>query len=147
MAFFDDIGKKISTAAGAVADKTKELAEIAKLNNEISKSEKKVRSLYEQIGKLMFEQEKYKTDSPAYQHCVSILAEQQMVLELTKKIEAIKNDNAIVSAPVAETVETTAKPENEDCTCPNCGYSESEEDFCTQCGAELVQEGDFIEIK
>ena len=147
MEFFDDIGKKLSTAAGAVADKTKELAEIAKLNNEISKSEKKVRNLYEEIGKLMFEQEKYKTDSPAYQHCVSILAEQQKVLELTKKIEAIKNDAAIVSAPVAETVETTAKPESNDRTCPNCGYSESEEDFCTQCGAELVQEGDFIEIK
>lgn len=147
MAFFDDLGKKLSTAAGAVADKTKELTETAKLNNEISKSEKKVRNLYEQIGKVMFEKEKYNTDSPVYQHCVNILAEQQKVLELTKKIEAIKNDSSIMNAPTAHPVETTTAPENTERTCPNCGHTESAEDFCTQCGAELVQEGEFVEIK
>lgn len=147
MAFLDDLGKKLSTAAGAVADKTKELTEVAKLNNEISKSEKKVRNLYEEIGKTLFEQEKYNTDSPVYQHCVHILAEQQKVLELTKKIEAIKNDGVIVSQPADTTVQTTVKPQDMERTCPNCGHSESEEDFCTQCGAPLVQDGEFIEIK
>ena len=147
MAIFDDIGKKLSTAAGAVADKTKELTEVAKLNNAISKSEKKVRCLYEEIGKIFFEQEKYNTDGPVYQQCNAILAEQQKVLELTKKIEAIKNDGVTVSASAAPSVETTAKPQSTERTCPNCGYSEAEEDFCTQCGAELVQEGEFIEIK
>ena len=148
MAFFDDLGKKLSTAAGAVADKTKELTEVAKLNNEISKSEKKVRNLYEEIGKILFEQEKYNTEGPVYQQCNAILAEQQRVLELTKKIEAIKNDGVTVTEqPAAATVQTTAKPQDTERTCPNCGYSEAEEDFCTQCGAELVQEGEFIEIK
>ena len=148
MAFFDDLGKKISTAAGAVADKTKELTEVAKLNNEVSKAEKKVHNLYEEIGKIMFEKEKYNTDGPVYQQCNAILAEQQKVLELTKQIEAIKKDGVTVKEqPAAPPVRTTVKPQDTERTCPNCGYSEAEEDFCTQCGAELVQEGEFIEIK
>lgn len=141
MAFFDDLGKKLSTAAGAVADKTKELTETAKLNNEISKAEKKIRSLYEQIGKTMFEKEKYNTEGPVYQQCVAILAEQQKVLELEKKIEAIKNDEKPAKVDIVSEEKDTEK------TCPNCGYSEADEDFCTQCGAELVQDGEFIEIK
>lgn len=147
MAFLDDLGKKITTAAEAVADKTKELAEIAKLSNEIGKSEKRVRSLYEQVGRILFEQEKYNADSPAYQHCVDILAEQQKILELEKKIEAIKSDSGVVAAPAVEESQVTVKPESGERTCPSCGHSESEQEFCTKCGAELVQDGVFIDIK
>ena len=52
MAFFDDLGKKISNASQSAVQKTKEMAEVAKLNGQISDEEKKINNYYFQIGKL-----------------------------------------------------------------------------------------------
>lgn len=52
MSFFDDLGKKLSQAGQSAAQKTKEIAETAKLNSQISDEEKKISDLYLQIGKL-----------------------------------------------------------------------------------------------
>lgn len=55
MAFFEDFGKKISQAGQATLQKTKEMADIAKVNSAISDEEKKINDLYLQIGKLYVE--------------------------------------------------------------------------------------------
>lgn len=52
MSFFDDLGKKLSQAGQSAAQKTKEIAETAKLNSQISDEEKKINDYYLQIGKL-----------------------------------------------------------------------------------------------
>lgn len=52
MSFFDDLGKKLSQAGQTAAQKTKEIAETAKLNSQISDEEKKINEYYLQIGKL-----------------------------------------------------------------------------------------------
>lgn len=52
MSFFDDLGKKLSQAGQSAAQKTKEIAETAKLNSQISDEEKKISDFYLQIGKL-----------------------------------------------------------------------------------------------
>lgn len=52
MAFFDELGKKISQAGQTVAQKTKELADITKINSAVSDEERKIDDSYREIGKL-----------------------------------------------------------------------------------------------
>ena len=52
MSFFDDLGKKLSQAGQTAVQKTKEMADIAKLNSAISDEEKRIDDNYLQIGKL-----------------------------------------------------------------------------------------------
>lgn len=52
MAFFDDLGKKLSQAGQTAVQKTKEMADIAKLNSAISDEEKRIDGSYLEIGKL-----------------------------------------------------------------------------------------------
>ena len=52
MAFFDDLGKKLSQAGQSVVQKTQGMSEISRLNAIVSEAEKKIESSYLQIGKL-----------------------------------------------------------------------------------------------
>ncbi len=51
MAFLDDFGKKLSTAADLAVDKAKDLAETGKLKLDVAAEEKEIQNLYVQIGK------------------------------------------------------------------------------------------------
>lgn len=44
MGFFDDFGKKISSAGQEAIAKTKELADVAKINSSISDEENKIKT-------------------------------------------------------------------------------------------------------
>lgn len=55
MGFFDDFGKKISSAGQEAIAKTKELADVAKINSNISDEENKIKTAYSEIGKKYFE--------------------------------------------------------------------------------------------
>lgn len=52
MAFFDEIGKKLSQTGQGVVQKTKEMADVAKLNSAIADEEGKINNNYYLIGKL-----------------------------------------------------------------------------------------------
>jgi len=91
MAFFNDIGKKIGSAAGATAAKAKDLAEVTKLNSQISDQEKQIDKLYLEIGKQIFELEKENPESPVNELCGKIIAAQKTIAEIKQKIEEIKN--------------------------------------------------------
>lgn len=52
MAFFDDLGKKLTQAGQTAVEKTKKVADIAKLNSYIYDEEKRIDNNYREIGKL-----------------------------------------------------------------------------------------------
>lgn len=52
MAFFDDIGKKISQAGQTTVQKTKDAVDVARLNSAISDEEKKLNEAYAALGRL-----------------------------------------------------------------------------------------------
>ena len=52
MAFFDDLGKKLSQAGQTAIQKTKDMTDVARINGAIAEEEKKVNNTYFQIGKL-----------------------------------------------------------------------------------------------
>src|SRR5690554_3115302 len=91
MAFINNIGKKIGSAAGATKAKAKDLAETTKLNSQINDQEKEIDKLYSEIGKKVFELDKENSESSVRDLCDKILAAQQTVGELKQKVEAIKN--------------------------------------------------------
>jgi len=91
MAFFNDIGKKIGSAAGATAAKAKDLAETTKLNSQVSDQEKQIEKLYTEIGKKVFELDRDNLESPVSELCGKVIAGQLTIAGLKQKIDDIKN--------------------------------------------------------
>jgi hypothetical protein len=94
MAFFNDLGKKIGSAAQGAAEKAKDLAEIARLNSEVSSQEKLIAQAYIEIGKKYFEAEKDNPDSPIAEQCGRITGSMLAIEELKVKIAAVKANPA-----------------------------------------------------
>lgn len=55
MAWFDDISKKVGSAAQTVSQKSGELIEVAKINANIGSIQNKITELHAEMGKLVFE--------------------------------------------------------------------------------------------
>ena len=142
MAFLDKIGKKIGNVAGTAADKAKDLAETTKLHANIASEEKKVLTYYQEIGEIIFQQDKDNPDSPAAESIKKVLAAQQLIVELRQKIADIKNDKDEEDSAPADTqgnaAEEQPQPEAQ-ITCPNCGASNpATNKFCLNCGTALA---------
>ena len=116
MSFFNDLGKKIGGVAEVAADKAKDLAEITKLNYEISTTQKQMDNYYMEIGKQIFSQEKDNPESPVAELCRNIIAAQQTIIDLDVRIQLIKQEAPTNSA-------SSAVPPKK---------------FCTSCGAEII---------
>ena len=52
MAFFNDLSRKLTSVSQTAVQKTKDVADIAKINSEISDLQRTVNNLYYEIGKL-----------------------------------------------------------------------------------------------
>lgn len=156
MAFFDDFGKKISQAGQTTLQKTREMADIAKLNMQISDEEKKINNTYLEIGKLYMQLHAADSEE-AFQGMVqSITDSENKIKEYQTQIQDIKGvercpkcgaevvkDSAFCSAcgnampkkqeevPAAEEAVTEAK-------CSKCGaVLEADAKFCTACGNKV----------
>ena len=55
MAFFNDLGKKITDTVDVVGKKTNEVVEIQKLRGQISSLERETAGCYEELGRILFE--------------------------------------------------------------------------------------------
>ncbi|SET11213.1 hypothetical protein SAMN05660297_01445 [Natronincola peptidivorans] len=90
MTFFNNLGKKIGSAAEATANKAKEVAEVTKLNAKITEEEKQIEKLYTEIGKAIFKSDKENPESPVAELCDKVLSAQRNIQQLKEKIEEIK---------------------------------------------------------
>lgn len=119
MAFFDELGKKISDASQSVAQKGKEMSGSFKINMAISDEEKKINSAYTEIGKMYFKLYEGKFDD-------EMIEQIELIDESLKKIEELN----IQLAEVKSTVK-----------CSSCGAENSKtSQFCSTCGAVLKEE-------
>ena len=116
MAFFEDLEKKITQTGETVVQKTKDSAEILKLEGMIYDEEKKLDLLYKQLGKQCF-------DTYLQSHDEKL---DYLFNEIQKSI-----DTAI---SYSEQVKKLKKIR----TCPACGNDvESDSCFCNKCGKRL----------
>lgn len=91
MAFFDNLGKKIGSAAEATASKAKEVAEVTKLNSKVNEEERTVEKLYLEIGKAIYQADKDNPESVVFELLSKVTSSLNTVEQLKAKIEEVKN--------------------------------------------------------
>lgn len=119
MAFFDDIGKKLSDAGQSTVKKTQDMASIAKLNSQVAEEEKNQNRLFYQIGKLYFS--KHQNDCED-----EFVALVRSVIESEAKIKEYRHEISVIKGIVI---------------CPKCGGENAiGAMFCTSCGSDIPKE-------
>lgn len=119
MAFFENLGKKISDASQGAAQQAKNFSGVTKLNGSISEKEKKISQLYLTIGKAYYSQHK---DDPAAEEAEKIEEIKTLTAEIEKCRDEINKIKGITK-------------------CPNCGAEVSiGAAFCSICGSKMPQE-------
>lgn len=113
MSFFDNLGKKISDASRSAVEKTKDLAEIARLNSMIKENETQLDALYTELGEAFYNS-----------HCND--KEPEFINDI-KKISALIRETDECRESVLD-LKGLAK-------CPYCGAEfSSDETRCPECG-------------
>ena len=116
MGYFDAIGKKISQTGQGVVQKTKDTAEVLKLNGLISDEQKRINTLQSEIGKRYFE---LYADScePAFVEAIAGIKDAKSKIDAySEQIRKLKGLT----------------------TCPNCGSSVAYgAPFCASCGFQI----------
>lgn len=126
MAFFDELGKKITSAGEGAVNKGKAFADVTRLNSAVSDEEKKIDSLYFQIGRLYTSLHPQDCDEELVSYVNAVLASQQKINELKQQIQDIKG---IVK-------------------CEKCGASvPNNTAFCSSCGSPMPRkEGPVLDV-
>ena len=157
MAFFDDFGKKISQASQSTLQKTKDMADVAKINMQISDEEKKMNDTYLQIGKLYMELHASDSEESFKEMVQAITDAQNKIKEFKGQIQEIKGvvrcekcgaevpkGAAFCSAcgeKMPELVQEATAQEAEPVVekkCANCGaVLGSGALFCSECGTKV----------
>jgi flagellar hook-length control protein FliK len=131
MSFLNDLGKKIGGAAEVAADKAKDLAEITKINYDISAVQKQMECDYAEIGKQVFALEKDDPESPVAELCAKIVNAQQTIDSLSARIAQIKAEGPQAAAPASA-------PASGKRFCPACGAEAvGDAKFCQSCGTPI----------
>lgn len=127
MAFFEEIGKKLSDAGQSVAQSTKNLADVTQLNSANSDKEKKIHALYTKLGQAYYET--YKND-PAAELKETVEEITALFAEIEENKEKIKQIKGIVK-------------------CAKCGADvPAGASFCNSCGSKVERgEGDKAELR
>lgn len=116
MAFFEQIGKKISDASQGATQQAKKFAEVTRLNGMISEKEKRISKIYTELGQAYYE--KHKNDLRA---------------EEIKRIDEINGLNAeiIQCRENIKQIKGVTK-------CPSCGADVPlNAAFCNACGTKI----------
>lgn len=90
MAFFDDLGKKISQTGAEAADKAKEVAQVAKLKSRISDEERNIKQQYIQIGKAFYEANPDCVTAPYADMIAAIKVSEGNIASLQRDIDIAK---------------------------------------------------------
>lgn len=152
MAFFDEIGRKISLAGEGAVSKGKAFADVARLNSAVSEEEKKINNSYYQIGKLYvaLHPQDYEADFAAL--VGSIVSSQSKIQTLKQQIQEIKgvtrcekcgaevpNNIAFCSACGSPMPKKEAVLDEHHMKCDGCGaIVDKNLRFCTSCGKQTV---------
>ena len=152
MAFFDDVGKRLSTTGQNAVNKAKEVAEVAKINSMISDEENKINTNYYQIGKLYVTKHANNYENDFATLINEILHAQKKISEFKEQIQTIKGivkcekcgaevsiNSAFCNSCGAPMPRRTPATQTENrLVCPSCGKSvKNGMKFCTACGAPM----------
>ena len=153
MAFFEKLGEKISSTSKDVAKKTKDLADITRINMQISGEEDNIKDLYNQIGKKYYELYPNSNGAEFETLCNSVTESLAKIDTYKEQIQSIKgvkkcsncgaeiDDNSVFCGICGNKTETIEeKPEETPVSpvCPGCQSLVTEDmAFCAGCGKKL----------
>lgn len=148
MSLLDQISKKLTDAGQTTLQKTKNLAEIAKMNGQISDEEKKITKFYEEIGKKYYNRYKNEQDAEFVELMTRIKEAEQTIVQCKQNIVDLKGfipcpscgkdvDSSITFCCYCGTkIESPQEVELE--ICKNCGETLVKGNrFCTSCGCAI----------
>ena len=159
MAFFEQLGKRLSDAGQDVAQKTRNLADVTQLNSANNEKEKQIKRLIFDLGKAYYENHKNDFTAEGAELISNINALYKEIYENNEKIKQIKGvvkcekcgaDIASGDAfctvcgakanrpePVVAAAQPQPQPQAQR-LCPTCGAAVPEGNlFCTKCGTRL----------
>ena len=126
MAFFEDLGKKLTKVGEAAAEKTKEVAEFTKVNAKILEIQNKLDKAYAEVGRKYIELHPINDEDDMKAVVDAAYALEDQLKELHKQLQELKG---------------TMK-------CEVCGAEcDAEAAFCSKCGAELKKEEIIIDAE
>lgn len=156
MAFFDDLGKKLSNAGQKAVQKTKDMTDVVKLNGLISGEEKEINEYCHRIGKLYITLHSQDYEKEFSELVTSVLECQKKIDEYNQQIKDIKGilicekcgaeiaGDAVYcnSCGTAVKRQQSPVPESSDTVkCRTCGNTVNKNAaFCTFCGTSTVQQ-------
>lgn len=119
MAFFDQLGKKLSDMGQNVSQQTKNFTDITRLNGLISEKNRQIPQIYAEIGRAYFERHR---DDPDAEEIEQIEKIKTLLAEIAQHEEEIKQIRGVTK-------------------CPQCGADVSlGAAFCSSCGMKVVRE-------
>lgn len=154
MAFFEQLGKRLTDAGQGVAQQTKNFTVVTRLNGTISEKERKISQLYSSIGESYYERHRNDSRSEELQKIEEINI---LFTEIAQCREEIKQIKGGVKCPhcgaevalnsvfcnscgtkILQAVETAEPVEVETRICPNCQAKVKKDNlFCNHCGTKL----------
>lgn len=127
MAFnFDELKSKAKSVANKAADRTKDAAELVKINVAISAEQKEIDKNYRAIGEWFVNE--YEGEIPE-----AVRETVEAVNASKEKIAGLEASKPVREEAAGEEEESSGKK------CPICG-AESDSKFCPQCGAPMGDE-------
>lgn len=118
MAFFDQLGQKLTQTSQDAVKKTKDMAEVVRLNGVINEEMKKIEAGYRELGKLYYEQYAGKEDPLFQPYVAEIRRVEASIQEMKETVRQLKGVQA----------------------CPSCGSElQAGAAFCTVCGARMPE--------
>ena len=90
MNFFEKVGETVTSKGKEVADKAKDMAEIAGLRSQINTCEEVIRKNYTEIGRLYYEQSGEAEYNDFPEQCLAITNARSGIRALEEKIREIK---------------------------------------------------------
>lgn len=153
MAFFEQLGKRLSDAGQNVAQQTKNLADVSQLNSANSEKEKQIKRLIFELGKTYYEAHKKDFDAEGVEIIGEINTLYREIHDNHEKIKQIKGivkcNNCGADVPVGATFcngcgTKVERPTADEASasgqrfCPSCDAVVPEGNlFCTKCGTRL----------
>ncbi|WP_147401754.1 zinc ribbon domain-containing protein [Acutalibacter sp. 1XD8-33] len=152
MPFFEQLGKKITDVSQGVAQQTKNLTDITRLNSAISDKERQISQLYLEIGQAYYQKHSQDNSAEEWERIAAINALGGEIQKCRREISQIKGFvqcpncggdvplhaqfcnacGAKMPPPAAAEVPEDAR------ICPACGAVMGPENkFCMKCGAKL----------
>ena len=154
MGFLDKLTDSISTGSAKVADKAKEVTEIATLTATVEKEKVNADKLYKELGQKFYEQyknlvaEKFPEDAAKIDESVAKIDDAKEAIRKVKGIqlcpkcgkEVAKDTKFCPTCGAEMPVIVEEEPAATGVTCPTCGAVLPEGTaFCTKCGTKLSE--------